>query len=64
MALFHRGISLPQTPTRATATSYPHPKRSAESVTHVLGPKCHLCARSFRPRFRKAYGFRALYHLR
>src|SRR6185503_15950423 len=37
VAVIHRWISLPRAPTLATTAAYPH----SESVTHVLGLKCH-----------------------
>src|SRR5258708_9669158 len=54
--LIHRGISLPRAPTLATTTAVHTRARHPESVTHVLGLKCHPCTVSHRPRLRTSSG--------
>ena len=55
--LIHRGISLPRAPTLATTTAVHTRARHPESVTHVLGLKCHPCTLSHRPRLRASWCF-------
>src|ERR1051326_4681184 len=47
--VIHLWIPLPQTPPWLRRRAHIHTK----SVTHVLGLKCHPCARSLRPRVRE-----------
>src|SRR5206468_6290377 len=43
----HRGITLPRAPTRLRRRVITPCALHPKSVTHVLGPKCHLCPHSF-----------------
>ena len=42
----HGDIPPPAPPTLTTTTELSPPSCTLKSVTHVLGLKCHLCARS------------------